>query len=83
MKLISSPVKPSQLIFPSLILIKSCNTSILVHTLMYYMLCFVDSTYKFKIMKELSVCRLQPFSDAILFCVLFIFFVGNLSITSE
>ena len=33
MKLISSPVKPSQLIFPSLILIKSCNTSILVHTL--------------------------------------------------
>ena len=33
LKLISSPVKPSQLIFPSLILIKSCNTSILVHTL--------------------------------------------------
>ena len=33
MKLISSPVKPSQLIYPSLILIKSCNTSILVHTL--------------------------------------------------
>ena len=33
MKLISSPVKPSQLIFPSLTLIKSCNTSILVHTL--------------------------------------------------
>ena len=33
MKLISSLVKPSQLIFPSLILIKLCNTSILVHTL--------------------------------------------------
>ena len=33
MKLISSPVKPSQLIFPSLTLIKSSNTSILVHTL--------------------------------------------------
>ena len=30
MKLISSPVKPPQLIFPSLILIKSSNTSILV-----------------------------------------------------
>ena len=33
MKLISSPVKPSQLIFPSLPLIKSSNTSILVRTL--------------------------------------------------
>ena len=33
MKLISSLVKPSQLIFPSLILIELCNTSILVHTL--------------------------------------------------
>ena len=30
MRLISTPVKPSQLIFPSLTLIKSSNTSILV-----------------------------------------------------
>ena len=32
MKLISSPVKPSQLIFPSLTLIKLGNISILEHT---------------------------------------------------
>ena len=33
MKLMSSPVKPSQLICPSLTLIKSSNTQLLVHTL--------------------------------------------------
>ena len=33
MKLIYSPVKPSQVLFPYLALIKSSNTSIVVHTL--------------------------------------------------